>query len=328
MQSKSTNVSVNIVDDVTPPPTTVTLATSDGNATEPHSVYYLPAPTEDNGEATFTFANWAGGNVGLSLSGNATYGSDYVLALADESYESSFDPTSLVLYVPAGATSVKLLVKPLGDLIETDSGENVTISIASVPTGVTGGGTATVTITDELEAIKIDANPSENLEYRVDPIYADFRITPVDNSVQMKGLVYLDIDASATDSAIPGIDYALEVQYPYPYLLPITLVNPAAKLYRTTSFSIDDLNRQLVRVLPVDDKVLEQDEKIKVTLRSAPRYTQPTPDLGTFGDATITIIDKYLDSEKMADPGACSCSCNCAGDFSIGSAAGVSGGQT
>jgi len=309
-------VTLTIIDTDTPPPSrTVALATSDGSAKEPHSVYYLPSATEDNGEATFTFTNWLGGTVGLALGGNATLGSDYLLSLGVAPAGTTL--TGLNLFVPAGATSVKLLVRPLDDLIETDSGETVSIAIASVPAGVTSSGTANVTIADAPETLKIVATPADSLEYRVDPVFADFQITPVDGTAKMKGLVFLEIDASAMDAAIPIDDYSLEGQRPSPFPIPIYPVTPGSKLYRTDPFSINDLDFQLVRVKPVNDRILEQDEKIKATLKSFPRYTLPSPDPGIFGDATITIKDNYLDSETKADAGACSCCCSCAGDVSI-----------
>jgi len=286
----SVNVPITIVDNDTPPPTrSVAIATTDSNASEPHNVYYLPSASANTGEATLTFTNWVGGTIGLSLAGTATHIGDYSISVWSAPVGTVLTGTNL--FVPAGATSVKLRITPIGDLIETDGGETVVIGVASAPLGVTSSGSATVTIADELEGLTVTAWPNEALEDRTGPPYANFRITPDNPSAKMKGMVRLEINASAIDSAIPGIDYTLEVESPTLATLPISLVDPVKKIYRTDPFSIDQLNFQIIRVLPIADTLVEGNENIRVTLRSEPRYALPVADTGIHGNAMVTIID-------------------------------------
>ena len=112
----------------------LTLTTSDATATEPHSTFYQPVAPDPG---TFQFAvpnHWAGGTILLSLSGSATYGTDYSLRLSgiggNPTWSSGPQAGAMSMYIPAGVTQVIVPVNPIGDTIEAEPDETVVLSVS------------------------------------------------------------------------------------------------------------------------------------------------------------------------------------------------------
>jgi hypothetical protein len=230
LQSISTDVSLTIMDgDVAPLNKAATLVNADATATEPHHVHYREVAA-DTGTLLMAFpTEWNGGDITLAISGPgtgvATYLQDYTINLRAEPAGKTVTLQSMVsggykLSVPAGVTQVYLDVVPQGDIREPapvngePASETATISVSpsnqifsgTNNTTITVSGTGTVTINDVLENLALVAEGGATEEYRSEADYGAFKITPAPpvSGLKMRGNAFLRIDATASNSAIPG----------------------------------------------------------------------------------------------------------------------------
>ena len=311
-----------IIDNDTPPPTInedLVLMASDTTATEPHSTFYQPVSPLDTG--TFRIdvpSHWGGGTVQLNLAGSATYGVDYTLGLAAVGGTATWGGSGpqagpLSLNIPMGVTQVLVNVIPLADATETDPGENVILSVSpanqtftGVPSNyiITAAGSGTVTIADVLEGLNLSASPSTTPEYRTDGNYAAFVIKPDLTTATMQGSAYLRIDASQKGDATPGVDYSLTLGGQ-----PLILTQGPPNIWTSAAIALSGTERRVV-VVPINDKILEGEEKIRADLRTLP--VNSLPDM-SHGGSQVTITENYLDAKIQKDEKAsgCDCSCNC-----------------
>ena len=326
-QSKTKNATVTIIDDDSSLNEKLTLTATDSSAAEPHSVYYIPESPVDKGHLKVTVpAHWNGGSPIFETSGTATYGSDY-------SYGISTIPPNVPgvvltpipntnqfsLTIPVGITSVEIDVNPLSDSEEIDDGETATLKLVpdqmfvGNPANytITAAGSGTVTIADENEGLHVYPDPDSTEEYRAEESYAKFHVRPNKFGVLMAGSAFIRIDATARDDAQPGADYSLKL----PNGTPLVIISTSTpNVYESQSFSVDSLSEFLVTVIPVSDKILEGNEKIRVRLFAPPSSISPRD----FGEATVTIQEKYYDEKiEIDERSGCSCTCMMCSDGSL-----------
>lgn len=294
----------------------LTPTTSDATATEPHSTFYQPV-APDPGAFQFAVPNhWAGGTILLSLSGSATYGTDYSLGLSsiggNPTWSSGPQAGAMSMYIPAGVTQVIVPVNPIGDTHEVDPRETVVLSVSpsgqtfigSPSTyGITAAGSGTVTIGDVLEGLNLTATLSSTEEYRTDGIFPELVIKPDLTAANMQASAYLRIDASQKGDATPGVDYTLTVGG-----RALTLTQGPPNIWTSAPIALIGTERRVV--VPINDKELEGEGNIRAELRTLPINTLPDMSHGT---AQVKITEDYNNakSEKDEKTVGCNSSCNC-----------------
>lgn len=307
--------------------------TGGATAVEPHSTFYQPVSPTDVGSFQFSVPeHWCENTLTLTVSGTATLGSDYTLGVGTVSPAVSGTALTYVggtsqnyqLTIPTGVQTVELIVTPLPDQTETDAGETVTLAVDPSGQTFTGGpsnyqitasGSATVTISDELEGLNLSTENSTTKEFRSEAPYPAFIVKPDASGVLMAGSAYLRIDASAYGSATPETDYGLflDPNDPYSGLL-LTETPQGSGIWLTSDISLAGLSERRIYVKPVGDRVLEQTESIQVDLRT--RAINGLPDM-SHGSGTAQLEDEYVDARYEKDEKAgCSCSCTTCSDGS------------
>lgn len=123
----------------------VLLTASDSTASEPHNIYYLPGAVDNGTASAMTFPpEWISNSITLSITGTATINSDYSLSTRTLPAGAPVTLTLLSgnswsLFFLTGVTQVFIDVVPIGDLIETDSGETAIIATNPSTQSFTGG---------------------------------------------------------------------------------------------------------------------------------------------------------------------------------------------
>ncbi len=308
-----------------PPPVSeqLTVSTEDASAAEPHRVFYEPVSPTDEGIIRLEVPeHWQEATVQLRISGTATRTQDYTIEKEPlSSIVLDITGNELFVTIPTGVTEANLRIVPIWDYEEAENNETVILTINPSPQVFPGSpgyiinasGSGQVTIIDELEGLNLGTSPDTVLEYRTEEEYAAFYVRPDNSTVKMTGTAYLRIDASAYGAATPVTDYALVAEYPTADV-GLILTPVGNNIWHTNNFSISGLSLLRIRVVPVNDRILEGDEEIDAELR--------TPANNSFadmqhGNGFVTIEEMYLDANSQKDElSTCGCGCTTCEDGS------------
>ncbi|PHR94858.1 MAG: hypothetical protein COA80_11915 [Leeuwenhoekiella sp.] len=189
---------------------------------------------------TFDQASTNGGSITVSGSGDAVYGTDYIIAGENAS--------NFTIDVPAGATSASFELVPI-DNTTFDADKMVTFEVTEVSGGLSIGTVNSIEVT----IVNDDAAPNPVIDFsNANPT----SFTEADGTVTLN---FVLSEATSTESTVTitaggsaaiGTDYTLNGSSTSPY----ELVIPAG----ATSASID--------LELVDDTATEDDEKITLTI--------------------------------------------------------------
>ena len=265
---------ITIVDNDVPTNPTVLIAATNPNAPEFAPPYFFISPPPGMFRIIRTGDTTSAVTVDYTVGGTAN-GVDY-------------DQLTGTATISAGASFTQIKVKPIDDTI-VEGNEDVTLTLSAAPTGYAlGTATANVTIVDNdfLPTVSISAIDPNAAETNSDP--GVFRISRTGATTNALS-VYYNVTGSAS---IGGGDYnaTLPGLFPSPEDAP-RFISGSLTIPAGSTF-VD------IPVVPIDDKLVEGDEDVIVTLGESGGGLSPA--IYTLGTAIATV--KIADNDVPTSP--------------------------
>ncbi|HEU5122557.1 MAG TPA: Calx-beta domain-containing protein [Verrucomicrobiae bacterium] len=229
----------------------------------------------------------AGGvNVSYNLDGTALNGTDYELI------------SSSSITVPAGSSTAKIVIKPKTDVLFSG-----TKTVRLTLTAATGYSSGQIDSTIAIVNIFGNAQPSGVFPYAGHPTISlsvsddDARENTIVSEATRNG----EFTITRTDSSTDPDDLKADLQVRFA----VTGTATAGIDYQTIESVIIPANQTsvTVKVIPIDDAIVETAETVILTLLPSPKYELATPNSGTVViDDKTTAASLITYTVKVVDP--------------------------